>query len=714
MEGSEASTIYCFLESLWNADEQGQLADTRFVVELGGRGRPQHYAVSNVQEAKHKVSELVVMGTGAYFAPARFGSDHKRTKVNALGAHCLWLDVDCGKSKAANGDGYATQKEALRELKKACKKLSLPKPSIVVNSGSGLHVYWSFDEFIEKTHWLNLAESLKVALKQVGFLADPSRTADIASLLRVPGTKNFKDRSNPKPVEILYFGSSRELRSIERSLQKISTTRSNVVQWPKAPEFLLARTQSHRIREFRAKIKPLNLGDSLFPFEKLEETPENIKRVEDALSYLSPVETKFWIDMILAVASLGWECGLSLLEEWSKRSEKHWETEQKSTKAKEGLTKIYNTYDSSRSDAISIGSLFRNAKEAGWPDSQIFADAFSKNGSDGATDTNQFPLYTVDELNELSPLEWRVKNLLPKSGLAAVYGPSGSGKSFLVLDLLCHVALGEDYFGHRVKEPCSVVYVALEGALGISSRINAWESNQNKKLPESFLVMPGSLSLLNEDSDSFASTLIERGLNGGVIVIDTLNQSAPTADENASQDMGKIISNAQRLAKKTDSLVILVHHTGKDQSKGLRGHSSLHAALDVAIEVQNTKQGREWRTSKLKDGEIGNQFPFRLEPVRLGTDGDGDPLTSCVVVSDSKRKHRPSEPNGKNQKILLEALRARYGEGEVISCDATIAIGAEALSHRGASHSKSAAKEVVSGLIKNGNLIECEGGYELC
>ncbi len=71
--------------------------------------------------------------------------------------------------------------------------------------------------------------------------------------------------------------------------------------------------------------------------------------------------------------------------------------------------------------------------------------------------------------------------------------------------------------------------------------------------------------------------------------IDTLNRSAPDADENSSKDMGLIIDGMKKIQSQCEGLVICVHHTGKDVSKGLRGHSSLLAALDSAIQVERTQ-----------------------------------------------------------------------------------------------------------------------------
>jgi len=97
-------------------------------------------------------------------------------------------------------------------------------------------------------------------------------------------------------------------------------------------------------------------------------------------------------------------------------------------------------------------------------------------------------------------------------------------------------------------------------------------------------------------------------------------------------------------------LVMLVHHTGKDATKGMRGHSSLIAALDAAIEVSRNGDQRSWQVAKSKDGEDGAAHPFKLEVMELGIDADGDPVTSCVIKADSsspiKKPLTPSMKRG--------------------------------------------------------------------
>ena len=95
-----------------------------------------------------------------------------------------------------------------------------------------------------------------------------------------------------------------------------------------------------------------------------------------------------------------------------------------------------------------------------------------------------------------------------------------------------------------------------------------------------------------QDIQDFATAVVNTTGNGAMVILDTLNRAAPTAEENSSKDMGIILEAAKSLQNITGGLVLLVHHTGSDVTKGLRGHSSLFAALDAALEVTRTREPR--------------------------------------------------------------------------------------------------------------------------
>jgi putative DNA primase/helicase len=257
----------------------------------------------------------------------------------------------------------------------------------------------------------------------------------------------------------------------------------------------------------------------------------------------------------------------------------------------------------------------------------------------------RYKMMSVGDVLRSDPIKWRVKGVIPEQGIAAIYGPSGSGKSFLVLDLAISIAKNTEWFGYRVKS-CPVTYVCLEGEAGLSVRLSAFRTKGS--IPKQIEFIDQPVNLLNtKDLRDLVTVIKANQMDNGIVIIDTLNRAVPGMDENSSVDMGHAINACKLIQQAAGGLVMLVHHSGKDATKGMRGHSSLHAALDAAIEVRRSGDEREWSVAKAKDGADGKGHPFMLDIVNMGDDEDGDPITSCVI--------RPSAGTGIRAKPLTQA-----------------------------------------------------------
>lgn len=330
----------------------------------------------------------------------------------------------------------------------------------------------------------------------------------------------------------------------------------------------------------------------------------------------------------------------------------------------------------------------------------------------------RYQLLGGDDLRNLPALAWRVRGVLPANGLAGLYGPSASGKSFLAFDLAAAIGEGSTWFGCRV-EAASVVYCALEGEGGFKLRVAAWEAFNGRALPHNFKMILQEFRLTEPQDLADLASVVPLG---SVVILDTLNRAAPTADENSSKDMGEILSAAKKLQSMTKGLVLIVHHTGKDANRGLRGHSSLFAALDAAIEVSRNGDRREWKIAKSKDGEDGDARSFKLEIETLGNDEFGDPITSCVVAPNhATREVRSAKlPQGGNQRLVLDALRSMFKSGytgkpgappDCLCIELESAI-AKASGHLTCETSRRAtrSREAITGLIARG-VMGCNEGW---
>ena len=243
-----------------------------------------------------------------------------------------------------------------------------------------------------------------------------------------------------------------------------------------------------------------------------------------------------------------------------------------------------------------------------------------------------------------------IKGVIPSSGIVVIYGPSGSGKSFLALYMAYILGHGLIFFGFKGQSKF-VVYINLEGSM--RTRLDALQTDKKRDIPDNVRFVTEPFHIL-EDVESLAADIPE----GAVIFIDTLNAASPGLDENSSRDMGLILEAAKKLQQITKGLVVIVHHSGKDASKGLRGHSSLYAAMDAVIEVGRNGDSRYWRLAKSKEGRDGIRRGFRLKSVGLGYDEDGEPITSCVVVEDNTPLQEEEKPLTPSLKYALESLEA--------------------------------------------------------
>lgn len=195
----EITNAEMLLSKMWRGDSLHQLC----CIDSGERIYP--IVVASIDEAITKANQFNIdKGFDVYFACAEFITGDNRKAANALGAWGYWFDIDCGADKAAKGEGYPTKKDAKNALIGFIKQTNLPYPDFIVDSGNGLHVYFCSDEFIQKDDWLVGARKLKGLTKHYGLLVDQTRTADIASILRFPNTKNYKDPLNPKAVKVVY------------------------------------------------------------------------------------------------------------------------------------------------------------------------------------------------------------------------------------------------------------------------------------------------------------------------------------------------------------------------------------------------------------------------------------------------------------------------------------------------------------------------------
>jgi hypothetical protein len=211
-----------------------------------------------------------------------------------------------------------------------------------------------------------------------------------------------------------------------------------------------------------------------------------------------------------------------------------------------------------------------------------------------------------------------------------LYGPPGGGKTFTLLDLAYHIAAGKEWMGHKVHGG-PVLYLPFEGGGGLIKRAQALRQKYgDADVP--FFIAPASFNLREQTGrKELGAVIADLPEKPVLIVIDTLARALMGGDENSAQDVGAFNSAVAALIESTGACVLIVHHSGKNQNAGARGSSALLGAIDTELQISDNRV----TASKQRDVEIGAPIGFKLVPVVVGLDSDGDEMTSCVVEPDA-------------------------------------------------------------------------------
>ncbi len=259
------------------------------------------------------------------------------------------------------------------------------------------------------------------------------------------------------------------------------------------------------------------------------------------------------------------------------------------------------------------------------------------------------PLIYFQDVKPALKSEDFIEGLLIKAAMSVTYGPSNCGKTFFMADLALHVALGLEWRGREVEQ-AGVIYCAMEGAHGIANRVAAFALTcglTGQEIP--FAIIPVSLNLLDPNADTsrlidaIAEAAARMAIPVGLVVMDTLSRAMAGGNENSPEDMGALVANSDRIRQATGAHVAWIHHSGKDQAQGARGHSLLRAATDTEIEISRADNDSPSiaRVTKQRELEIDGVFGFTLKRVELGLNHRGKPVTSCVVEATDDRPAKP-------------------------------------------------------------------------
>ena len=260
--------------------------------------------------------------------------------------------------------------------------------------------------------------------------------------------------------------------------------------------------------------------------------------------------------------------------------------------------------------------------------------------------------------------QWLLTGFIPKESVGVMYGKSASRKSFIAIDISCAIATGSLWHNQKTRKG-GVVYVAAEGQMGISKRVKAWEIVTGQQVDQLYIL--GQAVVISETTaqNNLIQAIQEIEKHNDIkielIVLDTLARNF-SGDENNNDAMGKFIRGCDFVKTSTSASVLAIHHSGKDVSKGGRGHSSLHGAIDCEFQVSHdSKTGlTTLSNTKMKDAEETQDLVFDFQPIELGiTSEDGEPITSLALLTPATIKNNKSKTSDDNSP-LLKALRDTF------------------------------------------------------
>jgi KaiC/GvpD/RAD55 family RecA-like ATPase/DNA-binding MarR family transcriptional regulator len=301
------------------------------------------------------------------------------------------------------------------------------------------------------------------------------------------------------------------------------------------------------------------------------------------------------------------------------------------------LAKASTTFSADGSESSEAKRLLEDAK-------QLLDDPY-----DPVTDGLRQHLIHAKDLDMLPEISWLVPGEIPDKSLTIVFGPSGVGKSFFVLD-----------YALRIAQALPVLYVAAEGEGGFKKRVQAWKLHFHQGVGNLQFYLNVAALLNDQERRAFVSQIIDY-VKPKLIILDTVAHCMLPGDENSARDMGLFLRAAKEIQKTYDCAVLLVHHTNKEGAIE-RGSGSLRGAADSMIRLVADDDIISVECSKSKDAEPFKTRYLKLLPVQI-SETDYAP----VLIASEKIQQQKTDPLTNNQRLVIETITDVFEMGAPFS-----------------------------------------------
>ena len=441
---------------------------------------------------------------------------------------------------------------------------------------------------------------------------------------------------------------------------------------------------------------------------------EQARDAREALWCLDADDRDTWMRAGMALHSTQWgHAAFAIWCSWSQQSDKFTPADQR---------RVWESFRVDRDSALTLAWVFARAGESGWANPRrrpVPLHPEPDNGPDpeppaGEDSGKRIEVLSLAQLREHArSVSWIVKGVIPGDSIGVVFGGSGTFKSFIALDLALHIAHGMQWLGRKTRKG-PVLIVAAEGGTGLWRRIEAWHIEHGLCWQDAEVyVVPIAIDLARDAMGVF-SAATDLGVVPAMVVIDTLSQTF-SGEENSAADMAAYMRELGAVFRDAWSCAVLaIHHTGHQATERPRGSSAIRANVDFLIGVfrDETEMLATVCFVKQKDGELHPDEMFKMSVCDVGTDDDGDKLTSLmasrVITCDQIKEvmdHEAKSGRGGRNQLLLSKAQAGMAEKELRqifyeACDSDSTDGRRQAYHRALSWAKKTGFiEVVDGFV---------------
>ncbi len=280
------------------------------------------------------------------------------------------------------------------------------------------------------------------------------------------------------------------------------------------------------------------------------------------------------------------------------------------------------------------------------------------------------------DIENMPAYQWLIPGILPKEGVVILYGVPGTFKSFLAIDWALSVGFGYGWLGREIKQG-GVVYIAGEGSGGLRSRVLAWKSYHGKSGNSEIRWITQAVNLNNIESilpleKALGEIAQEIALN--LIIIDTFSRNSGDSDENSNKDVKIFMRDLNRMREQYNCSILLIHHAGKDLSKGIRGASAFTGDSETNICLEHAGSGAIKMTiPKQKEKDSPQPIFLTVHPVMFGDNPEED--SSIVLV----KSDAPVEEEKEDTVSSKKSVQTMYDVliGKELTVTEWVALGIE-------------------------------------